>query len=113
MRTNHTIRPPCLVNTLVQGIGGGMRVICAITPVRDQIPVVLQHVEMVIRDDALHFFLSPLLGLRYSQIDRLSLEGLRFPVLRKVGHHPSANSWIASVQGPVLSGETRLSPIDP
>src|SRR6202521_2170330 len=90
-----------------------MRVIRAITPVGDQIPVVLQHVEMVVRDDALHFFLSPLLGLRYSQIDSLSLEGLRFPVLRKVGHHPSANSWIASVQGPALGGETRLSPIDP
>src|SRR6267378_1014060 len=90
-----------------------MRVIRAIASVRDQISVVLQHVETIVRDDALDFLLRPLLGLGHSQVDGLSLEGFWLPLLWKIGHHPIANFWIAGVQGSGLGGEGRLGPIDP
>src|SRR5438105_867148 len=89
-----------------------MRVIRAIASVRDQISVVLQHVEMVVGNDALDFSLSPLLGLGHSQVDGLSLEGFWVPLLWKISHHPIANFWIAGVQGSGLGGEGRLGPID-
>ena len=81
--------------------------------VHDHALIVLQHVEMVVRDDALDLLLSPLFGLGHSQVNGLSLESLRLPVLRKIRHYPVANFWIASVQGSGLGGESRLSPIDP
>ena len=57
--------------------------------------------------------LGPQLGLEHSQVNGLSLERFRLPVLWKIRHHPVANFWIASVQGSGFGGESRLGPIDP
>ncbi len=97
--TIHPVRTPGLVNALIQGIGRGVRVIGTIASVRNQVAVVLKHIEMVVRDDALHFTLRPVLRIGSTEVNRLSLEGLRLPVGRKIGDHPIAHFRIRGVQG--------------
>src|SRR5882762_4521802 len=75
------VRAPGFVDALIQRIRGSVRMISAVAPVCYEIAVVLKHVEVVVSNDALDFVLSPLPGFRNAQIDGLSLEGLRLPVL--------------------------------
>ena len=62
--TIHEVGAPRLVDTFVKWIGSSMGMISAITAVGHEVAVVLQHVQMVIRDHALDFMLRPLLGFR-------------------------------------------------
>ena len=76
----------------------------AIASVGHEVAVMLQHVEMVIGDDALDFALRPLFRLGYAKIDGLSFEWFGRPVGRQVGDHPVANFWIARIQRASLGG---------
>ena len=85
----------------------------AIAAVGHEVAIVLQHVQMVIGDQALDFMLRPLPGFRHSQIYGLPLERLRLPVGGQVGHHPVANFGIARIQGARLGRQPGLRPIYP
>src|SRR5581483_3533985 len=90
-----------------------MRMVSAAAPMRNQISVMLQHVEVIISNDALNFLLRPLLSRRNAQVDSLPLERLRLPVFWNIGNHPVANFRIASIQRPWFSRQPCLSPVDP
>ena len=87
--------------------------IAAVASVGHQIAVVLQHVQVVIGDDALHFIMGPLLGFGHSEINGLSFEGLGLPFCREIGHHPVANLRIPYIQGAGLGGQSGLCPVHP
>src|SRR6185312_14948920 len=71
-----------------RAIGWRMGMIAAYASLSDEISVVLQHVEAVIVDKTVQLALRISLGVRNSDIDRLTFEWLRLPVLREVRDGP-------------------------
>src|SRR5262249_32629737 len=111
-----TINPicsPALVNTFVQRIWSRVRMISAVAAVRNQVAVVLKHIEAVVVNDSLDFALGPLLRFGNSDVNRLTLERFWLPTFREISHHPVPDFWIARVESSRLGGEPCLSPINP
>src|SRR5262249_7612004 len=113
VRAVNPVRPPALVNTLVQRIGSRMRMIGTVATMRDQISVMLEHVEVVVSDYAFDFVLRPFLCWWKTDINRLALERFRLPVFRDIGHHPVAYLCVPGIERSRFGGESCLSPIHP
>src|SRR5580704_3849591 len=90
-----------------------MRMIGTIASMRHKIAVVLQHIEMIVGNDALYLVLRPILRLRRTQVDRLPLEWLRLPVRWKIRHHPVMHFRVVHIQCAWLGRQASLRPIDP
>ena len=64
---------------------------------RDQVAIVLQHVQVVVLDDALYFSGEVLVRGGNAEIDGLALELFGLPVGRNVGDQPVAHFGIMYV----------------
>ena len=100
-------------NAFVPVIRRSMRMVAAIASLRNQVPVMLQHVEMVVGNQAFDFVLCPFFGGRNTQIDGLPFEFLRLPTGRKIGDHPVADLGIVHVERTRLGIQRGLRPVHP
>ena len=82
-------------------------------PLCDEIPVVLQHVQMIIGHDPLHLARRPGMRRRRAEVDRLAFELLGLPVRRQVTDQPVADLGIPRVQCARRRAEPGLRPVHP
>ena len=90
-----------------------MRMIRSIATLRDEVTVMLHHIEVIVVDNSVDFRLCPVSRFRNTQIDRLPFEGFRLPIRRRVCDHPVVHLGISNVQGSNSGIERCLGPIDP
>ena len=88
-----------------------MRVVVAGASLGHHVPIVLQHVEVVVAHDAVHLARGVVVSGGYTQVNRLALEFLRLPIRTNVGYQPVAHGWIAQVERAGCSVEASLRPI--
>src|SRR5579862_9784591 len=87
--------------------------VAARAALRHQVPVVLQHIEVVVAYDAVDFFQQVVMGCGVSDVDCLALELFGLPVGPHIGDTPIANLGIMHVQRAGFGIESGLGPINP
>ena len=85
---------------MVLWIGGACGMVVADAALRDQVAVVLQHVEVVVSTMRFTSFARIVDGGGNADVDGLALELFRLPIGRQIGHHPVAHCGIADVNAP-------------
>ena len=100
-------------NVLRAPVWRSMRMILFRASLRDEVAIVLQHVQVIVLDNALDLFCRISLRSRDTQINRLPLELLRLPIQPYVIHQPIADGWIVNIQSPRSRINPSLAPIHP
>src|SRR5262249_11151226 len=90
-----------------------MRMIAARATLRNEIAVVLEHVQMVLSDDAACFASGPIRDGRNTKIHGHAFERLRLPSAWWTRHHPIAGGWMVCAQGASPLACPCLRPIHP
>src|SRR5882672_7531386 len=74
----------------------------------------LEHIEVIVADDAFELVFRPRLGCRETQIDRDALEGFAvLPAGGRIGDQPVTSGGIVDIERARLIRSARLRPVDP